>query len=1302
MEKKTSGEVKDLFYSSTVEYPNEKNDRILRNSLLFPISKAFLEDYPQYFDMLKTYENAIEAIPNMIENDKDSVLDTFLPINDTETMHLKVNITNSRLYSPITQEAVKYGNVLNMITPKTALAKQATYFLWLVGDINYSFIIIDNKKIDKDLSYIETLNEYVSILNKENYISGKVEDGYVVGIPLMIGSKWDSLRNFDIGSLVKSGEEMFGFYGTFCIEGYLRYLVPCLKKPINKPIVLHNDFDNQLSRVEIQYSKNTQDYQNSYYMVGAMLQPSSIKIEGVGKSIECNEFGFSLQLNHPTMNVISSTEKIKALINFIPMKILFAAFGRVTDADLIDFVCSDYSNIGLITTIKLGNLYGPKLHSALIKAEIKLEQNEQNYIKMAEPLTTDLARYIIGMNIMKQEVINDLRIKSKGDVQTFRFLIKSNVDEILRERFMPAIGDPETGSNVDRDTAICVTLGNIFNKLYVVGIDKRQEQSKQSLTNKRYFCGQSFIKEFKAFHGHRLNIELVPAIKNLFVSSKTSKFNSLVFDAINSVAKQMSIAQTKSLITSFKGTGVKQQNPDVRSKFRNELVDPKNQIFIWNKLREVQKNASSEKRDVRDSWENRRVNPSEMFFLCPTESPDSANVMKFRALGVHSKITSLSPSKPILKFLYSNPKFRKTIENDKIKEYYTVSINGSIVGYLHEFDDVENCYNELMKLRRIGNNENYLERYSPKVENDKIPNDLTVILNHILGELSIWSDGGRITVPFVNVENSFNFTGNKLSPKKEFLNWLAECDREVGMFIKGINEGFIEFLDSEMIANNMVIAGCIRDFYENPLKYTHIALSASADGIVVAANPCANLNVGIRSGMATNHLKQAMGYPLSKYPQLTFMKNMDILVNAQQPLVQPAIYKYLHLDQVPIGQNVTICFIQYVYNQDDSVIFNRESVENGLLKCDTFTTFESNTLKNDEQFAIPNKNTVKDLIGNPFSYDKLGEDSCLPKSTSTLFYTGDVLIGKIKKTDVGTADISELNKMPDAQKTINPRPMRSVERHYIHGKDTKNKMVVTGQYRVPISGDKVNLEQGQKQTVGKVIDPERLPYTSSGMRADVYFNPLSVFKRKTYGCLYLATLMKIAALYGCILENSSYGTCRTVEEVEELFKNMEINPQGFEEMYDPETGCKIGTGIYFGMSYYERQHHLTESKINVRCKGSKDSTYLMPTRGKKIGGGLTVDGKLSLNALNSSGANFISKDFHLNQCSKMEVGFCQICHSVSCFKIYGDKGNNSWCCPTCGKHDKIIPRFVSCSFPLLNHIFNGLHLALNYYDEGFD
>lgn len=1275
----------DMYHLTAKKVADENNERILRNSLLFPISKAFLEMHPQYDDVIRNFEAAVSKIPQMLEFDKDSCLNTYITINENKRMHLKVNVRNVRLYSPDDTEAFQLNGVNNMETPKIAIAKHGTYSLTLVGDLHYEYLIINMRQIQDAGNYTDTLNKFTSLLDNSNYTKGDIVNGYVVGIPIMMGCKWCSLRHLDTTTLIRSGEEMSGFYGMFIIEGFIRYMQGSLKKPLNKSIVLHNNFDHQCARCEVQYSKSTEDYQNSYYVVAAMMDKMKINSPNVNKkeSISTYDFGFSLQLNHPTMiNQAKNSVNQKSLANFIPIKLLFAAFGCTNDRDMLNYICPDGENIGLMTDIKLATQYGWKHYEAYTKAGAKLVPTDEGYMKLAEPLTELYARYLIGMIIMKPELLEELRVKSNGNEDDFRLSVKLNVDSIFAERFMPAIGDPETGSSVDRNVAICITIGNIVRELYMIGMNLRESQSKQSLTNKRYHFGQPFIKEFKSFHGVRLNQELLPQITKTCESCDRSDFAAIMQEAFTQIAKQMSKLQTQSMIASFKSAAT------VQSKIRNEIIEPKNQIFIWNKLREIAKNQDLTQRNVRDSWDNRRAHPSEHDFICPTETPDSANVAKNRTLAVHARTLIITPGKPILKYFNSNPKFMQSIMGPKIKEYYTVSLNGSIIGYLHEFDDVENAYNDLMLLRRQGTVINDENKY------DQIPCDLTVVLNNHLGKLDVWCDTGRISTPFVNVKNCFDLTGKEIKINTKFIDWLNKCDKETGMFNEGIKQGFIEMLDCEMMAYNMVVAGCMKDFYKDPKKYTHISLSASMDGLVIAANPCSSLNMGIRSGMASNHLKQAMGSPGSKYPQLSFINLTDILVGGQQPIIQPVIYKYMHLNKVPIGENVTICFCQMKYNQDDAVIFNRESVENGLLKCDTFTLFKSSSTKGDEEFANPSK-LVKALSGNPFSYEKLGESSCLPKEISQKFYTGDALIGKVKKTEIGVMDMSDLNTMPDAQNTINPRPMRCVEKHYIHEKDNTNKFLITGQFRVLISGDKVNQEQAQKGTVGKVIDPECLPYTATGRRADVYFNPLSVLKRKTYGCVYLANLMKQAALNGVILENSTYGTCRTTDEIIKIYESMGLNENGFETMFDPETGKIIKGLTFFGMTYYERQHHLVESKINVRNHGAKDPVFNMPVRGKSRGGGPAFD-PYSCTSLGCAGVNFINQDYHLNQCSKMEIGFCSRCHSTMCYKI--DK-KNAWCCPSCGQHSEIIPRYVSCSYPLLVHILNGLHMDVKYYDE---
>lgn len=1243
--------LKEPFYSSSRVFPTVKNDRVLKNSLLFPVSKAFLEEYPQYDDMIRGYDDAVSSFPRMLEFDKDSTYDKTLPLGD-QFLHLVVRITNGRLVAPLEAEAYEIGGERNMSTPVIALMNQATYFVWFIGDIEYKFAFADTEEE----------------LSKASMQEAIIERGYKTGIPLMIGSKWCTLRQFDDVTLSRSGEDMKGYFGFFIIESNLRHIVPVLRKPINKTITLHNEHDNQLSRVEIQYSRNTEDYQNSYYVVASMMYPPKLKKKDNIIPIASNEFVISLQLSGHGMNIVGPKGDTHELFNVVAAKVLFGAFGCLTDEEMLNYVCPDRGEAGLVTMLRKSTLYGERLYKCYLNAKLDIVRTEQGFIKISESWTTNLARYVVGMNIFKPEYINEIRNKYPEE-SLFRIHISKLVQEILLDRFMPGVGYGE--EERVRNASVCVALGQLLKRLYEVGVDARKEDSKQSLVNKRYFAGQSFAKQFKTFQNHRFLTEFGPAIQNALIGGM-KRNNETLSEAIRKAGEAMGISQTNSMIKSFK-----EKSED--GKFQNKTIEAKSQVFLWNKMREVRKNPPSQKHGVKENWPNRRPDISEFAFICPTSSPDSSNVHKFKSLGVHTTVTTHTSTSDLVAFLKRQAEFKVTIPNNEISEYYNVLINGSVVGYVKQYQPHDALLKAILSAR----------------QRDVIPCKTTVSTDPLRGELSIWCDSGRIVVLHVNIANSFDITnsgGNvTVKAKNEFMKWLSDCNQKPGQLSVGIKNGFVEYLDAEMCALNVMLAPGIRFFYESPLKYTHICLNTTLDGIIPALNPTSSLNSGIKTGMATNHLKQAMGVPLSKHPMFTFQSvATDILVNAQEPLMQPAIYRYMGVDQVPIGENVTICFLQFKYNQDDAVIFNRESVERGLLMCDTYTTFQSGSLKNDEEFKVL----------DPSRMPKLGTSSCLPKTISSTFHTGEALIAKAKTVGtVGIADISEVNPMPDANESICPRPMRCVERVKAIDMNGFNKQIMTGQFRVMIPGDKVNMEQGQKNTAGAIFDPESLPYTASGKRADVYFNPGSIFKRKTYGASYVGMFMKLCALYGCFVENSSYGTCRTPEELVAVLEKAGLENRGFETMYDSETGQKIGTGIFFGVHYYERQHHLVESKINIRCKGQKDPTYLMPTHGKRVGGGLAVDGRLSLGAMNSAGSVYTVQDMHMKQCSEMEVGFCKRCGSTQCIKIARPRGDYVWKCNSCGKHPDIEPRMVSASFPLLNHIFNSLHIEMRYWDD---
>ena len=533
----------------------------------------------------------------------------------------------------------------------------------------------------------------------------------------------------------------------------------------------------------------------------------------------------------------------------------------------------------------------------------------------------------------------------------------------------------------------------------------------------------------------------------------------------------------------------------------------------------------------------------------------------------------------------------------------------------------------------------------------------------------------------------------------DFLNWLQDLNTSVSfgdnsMYDLGMKTGYIEYLDPEMAITNAVIAPSVKEFLAQPHLYTHIAMPNQAHGIIVSCIPGFSLNVGVRASYSTNHVKSAIG-PSLRYPQLKYMGENNILCSPHVPLIRPCTYDYLRMGETPYGQNIVVAFIQDKFNQEDSCIMNAASVESGLLQIDSLTNNLDELELNDDKYEIPSEKMH--LSGNATGYSKLDPVSSLPARVGELFYERDPLISKTRKLTNGTTDISILNKKPDGKypPTAFPRPLRCVIKNEMQSETKTYKMVETGQFRLPIPGDKTNSEHAQKCTIGAILDPKDIPYTTCGLKPDLIFSAPSVFKRKTYGQVYISILSKIAALLGCPLDTTSYHTIRTPDDVRETLRKLGLDEQGKEVMFDPITGKAFKSRVFFSNHYWERQAHLVENKINIRNGGLKQPTTGQPVGGRKRTGGQSID-RMAADAFIASGASNIIRSTRLEQGSKIKIGFCQRCHCPQCY-LHAE--TMEWICPSCGKHPNIIVREIPPAANLIMHVFNAAHVAIDYYDN---
>ena len=141
--------------------------------------------------------------------------------------------------------------------------------------------------------------------------------------------------------------------------------------------------------------------------------------------------------------------------------------------------------------------------------------------------------------------------------------------------------------------------------------------------------------------------------------------------------------------------------------------------------------------------------------------------------------------------------------------------------------------------------------------------------------------------------------------------------------------------------------------------------------------------------------KQAMGlYALNYTERLDTMSN--VLCYNARPLVSSYMAKYFRSIDMPSGNNIIVAIAMYGgYNQEDSIMINRASIERGLFRSFFYRTYKDEEKKNqasgeEERFCKPDPLLTRSM--KMANYEKLGPDGLVPENV--FVDSEDVLIGK--------------------------------------------------------------------------------------------------------------------------------------------------------------------------------------------------------------------------------------------------------------------------------------------------------------------
>lgn len=365
---------------------------------------------------------------------------------------------------------------------------------------------------------------------------------------------------------------------------------------------------------------------------------------------------------------------------------------------------------------------------------------------------------------------------------------------------------------------------------------------------------------------------------------------------------------------------------------------------------------------------------------------------------------------------------------------------------------------------------------------------------------------------------------------------------------------------------------------------------------------------GVRGIFATSQLKNSIS-SIQADSLNTIEASKFNISGYQEPCITNDILRESKITRQSFGTHVLVAYTAYNDNIDDSIIINKNSVNNGLFII-------INTLLYKGEIEFKNlQNTSQNIQKIKNSYKKLDDDS-IPKLNTVLEY-GDALYGNVEAKLKKTNNVFYLQDNSIPYKFLIPG---RVDRILISSNDTyKNIRYTVAVYHYAERGHKIGNQCAQKSTISKIANPQELIYTSDGIRPDIILNSLSKLNRKTINMFYQTIVTnyynyvplgknnkKQFINYSSFSNNNILTLQRYKEKLKEHypeFNESKINSvfNSEELMFDPYTGEPLKYKIFIGPIYFTRLAQISDEKISARNRG-KLNKLNQPPGGKQKGG----------------------------------------------------------------------------------------------------